>query len=241
MATSVRSYALADLPWTAVADHLRHDRRLIVPVGACDQFGPHLPVGAATRVAEAVARDLAEEFHVLRAPTFAYGVNVTTERVFPGRATLRQKTLHRALNELLADWEEQGFEEFLLLTAHGFDPHLEALATVAVTRGRVRAINVLAVDAGDLDPGPEHGGQRLTSLLLHLQPELVRLEAAVDVPLPVPRFPALRRQRIRGIPPDSPGSVGRVAGSSAQAGAMIYARILQKIRDRVFLAPDDTA
>jgi creatinine amidohydrolase len=239
MTSSVRSFALADLSWTQVAAHLERDRRLIVPVGVCDQFGPHLPIGAATRVAESLARDLAKTFHVLHAPTFPYGVNVSTDRLFAGSATLREKTLHRALNDLLADWEEQGFEEFILLTAHGFDPHLEALATVAVSSGRVRVINALAVDPGlTSGSGPEHGGRRMTSLLLHLHPDLVQMEAAVDVPLPVPRFPALRRQRIRGIPPDSPGSVGRIEGATAETGAAIYAHILEKIRDRVFHRQD---
>ena len=50
------SYLLTELPPVAVAEHVARDRRLIVPVGACDQHGPHLPLGAATIVAEALAR-----------------------------------------------------------------------------------------------------------------------------------------------------------------------------------------
>jgi creatinine amidohydrolase/Fe(II)-dependent formamide hydrolase-like protein len=241
MSSSDRSYALAELSWVDVAARLERDRRLLVPVGVCDQFGPHLPIAAATPVVESLARDLAQEFEVLYAPTFAYGVNVPTERIFAGSATLREKTLHRALNDLLADWEEQGFNEFILLTAHCYDPHLEALATVAVAEARIRVINALAIDPPDesVVAGPEHGGQKLTSLLLHLRPELVRMEAAVDVPLPVPRFPSLSRRRIRAVPVESPGSVGPVNGASAEAGALIYAHILEKIRDRVFLSPDE--
>jgi creatinine amidohydrolase len=241
MSSSIPSFALADLSWVAVSEYLERERRLIVPIGVCDQFGPHLPIGAATIVGEELSRALAEEFQVLYAPTFAYGVNVPAVRMFAGSATLREKTLHRALNDLLADWEEQGFSEFILLTAHCFDPHLESLATVAVTNARIRVINALAIDPPDesIVAGPEHGGQKLTSLLLHLRPELVRMEDAVDVPLPTPRFPAFSRGRIRSIPQDSPGSVGPVNGASARAGAIIYAHILQKIRDRVFLAPDD--
>jgi creatinine amidohydrolase len=241
MPSSVRSYALTDRSWAEIAEHLARDARLIVPVGACDQYGPHLPVGASTVVAETLADDLSREFGVLRAPTFHYGVNRPTVRIFPGSATLREKTLHRALNDLLADWEEQGFAEFILLTAHGHDPHLEALASVAVSAARVRVINALAVDPPPevaVAGGPEHGGEILTSLLLHLRPACVALEAAVDVAPPAPGL--LRRNRLDRVPPDSPGSVGFPTRATAAAGEAIYAHILQKIREKVFLSPNDT-
>jgi creatinine amidohydrolase len=244
MAPSSRSYALTDLPWTDVADHLTRESRLIVPVGTCDQYGPHLPLGAATVVAEALAGDLSTEFGVLRAPTFPVGVNVPASRLFAGSATLREKTLHRALNDLLADWELHGFSEFILLTAHSFDAHLESLATVTVSTARIRVINAMAIEPPEelgLQSGTEHGGEILTSLLLHLRPELVRIESATDVAPPRPRFPAISRNRLKRIPDDSPGSVGWPSRASKDAGERIYAQVLQKIRDRVFLSPDDTA
>jgi creatinine amidohydrolase len=248
MASSKHSYALTDLSWPQIADHLTRESRLIVPVGACDQYGPHLPVGAPTVVAEALAQDLAAEFGVLRAPTFPYGVNLPAGRLFAGSATLREKTLHRALNDLLADWEENGFTEFIMITAHAFDPHLESLASVTVSQARVRVINALAIDALAIDAPRgsvassklEHGGELLTSLLLHLRPHLVRLESAVDIAPPEPRFPSLSRPRLTRVPDESPGSVGWPSRASRDAGERIYAHVLQKIRDRVFHSEDDT-
>ena len=40
----------------------------------------------------------------LLAPTLHYGVNLPGEETYPGGAALKPKTLHRALNELLAAW-----------------------------------------------------------------------------------------------------------------------------------------
>ena len=175
MRSSHRSYAIADLPWTEVAAHLKHDRRLILPVGACDQSGPHLPVGAGTCVAEALARDLSQEFGVLRAPTFHYGVNLPGEETYAGTAALRAKTLHRALNELLVAWAAQGFDEFICITANAHGPHAEAIATLRAP-GRARAGDRGAdVDLSTLLDGkrrPEHAGEALTSLLLHLRPDV---------------------------------------------------------------------
>jgi creatinine amidohydrolase len=240
MLTPARSYAIADLPWTDVAAHLERDRRLIVPVGACEQSGPHLPVGAGTVVAEALARDLSREFAVLLAPTLPYGVNLPGEETYPGGAALRPKTLHRALNELLAGWAAQGFQEFVAITANVHGPHAEAIATVRAAGGRVRVVEALSPDLSTFlegEAGPEHAGEVLTSLLLHLRPGCVRLDRASDFVMD----PAMRRKfvsgRLRRVPSGGGGAVGEPSLASAAKGRAIYEHILQKIRLKVFIAP----
>ena len=93
-------------------------------------------MGGDTIIVERLARDLSAEFGVLLAPTVEYGVNAETEREFAGNASLRRKTLHRMLNELVDAWEAGGVREFILLTAHENDPHLEALETVITTAAK---------------------------------------------------------------------------------------------------------
>src|SRR2546426_2495431 len=84
---------------TLVPDEVRaaleRDPRLLVPVGTCEQHGPHLPLGCDTILVERLADDLSAEFRILRAPTVEYGVNTATKRPYPGNATVRRKTLHR--------------------------------------------------------------------------------------------------------------------------------------------------
>jgi creatinine amidohydrolase len=233
-----RSHAIADLPWTAVAAHLAGDRRLIVPVGSCEQQGPHLPVGAATTVAERLADDLSREFGVLRAPTLHYGVNPKPERDYAGTAGLSGKTLHRALNELVADWACQGVRELVFITASTHDPHAEAVATVRVEGARVRVVSALSVGLAqflDGEKGPEHAGEALTSLLLHLRPAVVRMDRARDF-LPEPGD-ACMGGRERRLPAGSPGSVGQPTLADAEKGREMYEHILQKIRNKVFIAP----
>lgn len=219
-----------------VRAHLAHDSRLIVPVGACDQYGPHLPLGAATVVAERVAAELSREFRVLRAPALAYGVNVDTERPYPGAASLREKTLHRALNDLLASWEDDGITEFLLLTAHSSDAHVEAIATVSGTGARVRVLDLLDIDFSAFLRGerqPQHAGEVMTSLMLYLCPDKVNLDEAQDFP------PARLRQRRTGrvdrIPADSLGAVGYPSYATAETGERIFRDIVRRIRERVFI------
>lgn len=242
MPNALRSFALTDLAWPEVAAYVQRDPRLILAVGTCDQHGPHLPISATTVIAEALARDLSDEFGVLRAPTFTYGVNVAAERSFPGAASLQLKTLHRALNELLGAWEEQGFREFVLLTAHPYDQQVEALATVSVVEARVRVVNALGVQLGELAESggaPEHGGEVQTSLLLFLRPDLVQMREARDTP---PQ-PLSALERVRGdlapLPADGPGSLGRPTLATPERGQRIYEYILHRIRQKIFLAPDE--
>jgi creatinine amidohydrolase len=239
MSNPGQSLLLTDLSWVQVQSHLASDSRLIVPIGACDQNGPHLPIGAGTVVAEEVARALSESFGVLRAPAVPYGVNLASERKFAGTASLREKTLHRLVNDLLASWEDHGFTEFVLITAQNHDPHVEAIATVTGTSARVRVLDVLDIDFSELIRGqrvPQHAGEVLTSLMLHLRPELVNLERIEDYP--PDRLPRNQQGRVVEIPALSLGTVGYPSLASAETGERIFRYVTDRIRDKVFLEAD---
>jgi creatinine amidohydrolase len=198
-----------------------------------------MPLGCDTLIVERIADDLSAEFGVLRAPTLEYGVNVATEREFPGNASLRRKTLHRALNDLLDSWESTGFREFILLTAHEHDPHLEALSTVVTSGARVRVVDIFQVDFSDLLEGqtePMHGDEVDTSLLLYLAPKLVAQDLAEDYMMSRDELRRYRRGWLR-VPKGSPGSIGRPRLASAAKGMAIYQRIRSRIAERVFVAP----
>ena len=196
-------------------------------------------MGCATIIAEALADDLSSTFGVLRAPTIEYGVNVKTERRAPGNATMRKKTLHRMLNDLLASWESSGFREFILITAHDHDPHQEALATVLTRVARVRVVDIYAIRIDDLLEGQKehmHGGEVDTSMLLYLAPQLVRMDWAQDFMVSRESLRRYRRGALR-VPQESAGSIGRPTLATAAKGRAIYERIRQRISERVFLAP----
>jgi creatinine amidohydrolase len=238
-AAAPRPHRLKELPPPAVAALLAADPRLIIPVGTCEQHGPHLPFGCDTIIVERLADDLSARFGVLRAPAVEYGVNTPLERDIPGNAAMRKKTLHRMLNDLLGAWEAGGVREFILLTAHRYDPHQEALATVITARARVRVVDVFAVDVADLLDGqvePMHGDEVDTSLLLHLAPELVDMAAAQDYMVSREALRRFWRGRM-AFPAGSPGSVGHARMASPEKGQRIYERILDRVSDRVLGEP----
>lgn len=220
-----------------VRAHLERDPRLIVPVGTTEQHGPHLPLGCDTIIVERLANDLSAEFQILRAPTIEYGVNAATRHPYPGSAGLRRKTLHRVLNDLVGAWEAGGVRHVIILTAHGQDPHQEALSTLRTRRATVRTVDIFAVPYPRPDGSrdlPVHGGELDTSLLLFLDGELVVQARARDF---VPSRRTIQRYHrgARGaIPGDSPGSLGRPSLASAQEGERLYHFIYERVATRVF-------
>src|SRR5690606_28000803 len=130
-------------------------------------------------------------------------------RRFHGTMGLRQKTLHALLNDVLGCLDDDGFDEFILITVHDYDSHVEAMATVTGSDARIRAIELLNIDVSAFlsgAPSPDHGGELLTSLMLHLYPDRVQMENAVDY-IPTDRVVSTLRRTPR-IPDASPGVLG---------------------------------
>jgi len=219
---------------------LERDARLLVPVGTCEQHGPHLPLGCDTIIVECLADDLSGALEILRAPTIEYGVNTSTERPFPGNASVRRKTLHRWMNDLLGSWEQAGVDTFIILTAHGYDPHQEALSTLRTHQARIFTVDVFDLDFSGLledGDGPMHGSELDTSLLLYLAPELVHMERAQDFLLPERQLTRYQRTRLGALPKGSPGSLGRPSLATREKGERLYKMIRERIATRVLGAP----
>ncbi len=239
---SKRPLLLAELSWPEVAEYLERDRRLIIPIGTCEQHGRHLPLGTDSLIAERLAHDLSAEFGVLVAPTVAYGVNVATEQAYAGTASIRRKTLHRTLNDLLAAWEGHGFDEFVLITAHFHDPHLDAVTTVVTEHARARVIDIQSVKISQFlekQTQAEHAGEAETSLMLFLAPDLVRNDDIHDYLLDAKQLRRYLRGRMPRPPAGCEGAIGHPSAATAEKGEKIYQHILDKIRVKIFLEDEE--
>lgn len=228
----IRSWCLDRLPWPEVGRRLARDPRLILPVGALIQHGPHLPLGTNTFIVDKVAGQVSEQCGVLRAPTYDYGVWSRGRESHAGASGVRRKTLHRALNELLAGWEDQGIQEFLILTAHQQEPHLDALLMAMTSTAATIVVNLFAIDASDLleaSPLSEHGGELETSLMLHLAPELVRLDQAADVEADPDTYRKYAQGRVATPPPGSRGTLGFPSRATPQKGEAVFNRYVQAL------------
>lgn len=228
---------LGDLSWTAAVEWFRRDPGLLFPIGSCVQHGPHLPLATDSIVISRLADAVGARYGVLIAPLLPLGVASRVEREYGGTTAIARKTLHSILNDVIATWEEQGVEEVTLLTANGFAPHVHAMATVVAERARVRSVDLHAIDLSRFLAHPhaaEHAGEMETSLMLYLEPGLVRKEAIRDHWYSAEQVERLRTGEEPIPPHGSEGVVGHPSLASAEKGEAIFEYLVARIGDRLF-------
>jgi creatinine amidohydrolase len=162
------------------------------------------------------------------------------KEAYAGEAGLRRKTLHRAVNELLAGWEDHGIQEFVLLTAVQHEPHIDALLMAMTSSATTTVVNLLSIDTSDLlnaSPRSEHAGELETSLLLYLAPDLVRTAQAADVPANAGIYRRYAHGRVATPPPGSRGTLGFPSRASAEKGEAVFIRYVETLSEVLFREP----
>ncbi len=192
--TEERPVLLGEKSWPEVAELVEQIDLVVLPVGAVEQHGPHLPLLVDAIQVEAVAHEASRRCGVPVAPTFVYSSSQGHSPLFPGTMALTPGTTVTALAEL-CDWlVSAGFRKLFLLNGHvgNVGPIWNA---VDVAQARLpREVSLHGMSWWDLTPElwklvtsdcPEadwlfHANWGETSLMLHLRPDLVRMDRAVD-------------------------------------------------------------
>jgi creatinine amidohydrolase len=193
---------------------------LVVPLGATEQHGPHLPLSTDTDIACALAGlAAAARDDVVVAPALPYGAS-GEHAGFAGTLSIGQAALELVVVELVRS-ASQSFRRVLLLSAHG--GNAEPLT---------RAVRLLRAEDRDVRAwsprwrGDAHAGRTETSVQLHLgaRLHLDRAQAGALAPL-AELLPELRRTGVLGVSPN--GVLGDPTGASPEEGG----RLLQAAAD----------
>lgn len=249
--------ALGDLTSKAVAA-LDAGRTLVVlPIGAVEQHGPHLPVLTDAIIAEAVVEHALglrpADGCVFTLPVQTYGKS-NEHAGFAGTFSLSATTLGRIVSEIAEGLRASGLRRLLIVNGHGGNaPVLDAAARDV--REQFGIVCVVAhpfrFDVSDHLSGEErglgiHAGEAETSLLLVLAPELVRADDSI-AELP-PDGTSLRRLPLGGPATaawltrdvSTSGTIGDPTRASAEKGRAILdtaARILVQVIDETLALP----
>lgn len=162
----------------------------VLPLGATEQHGPHLPVGTDTTLAEAViarsANRLRHDLDVLVLPSQAVGLS--PEHIdFPGTLSLSAKTVLRLWTEIGISVARSGLKKMVLFNGHGGnvaamdivarDLRAEHGLWVAHTSWFALADQAAQITPDELRHGI-HGGLVETSVMLALTPNSVNMDRA---------------------------------------------------------------
>ena len=210
---------------------------VIVPVGALEAHGPHLPLGADQIQAEETALALADRVDGLVAPTIPYG-SAPGARRFPGTVSLSMQQLETHVEGVLGELARSGVHRILVLSGHGERGHMAALREAAEHAMRVDPHLKVVVLCdyefvyelrGKESPASDgHAGLLETSRLLALVPQMVGSARPVVEYRHSPFVPG---------PPtavDWPESViGDTRTASAELGRRVQAHVLDRLTETV--------
>lgn len=196
----------------------------VLPVGATEQHGPHLATGTDTLLAEKVAIAAASGTGDVVLPSLSYGCSLGHTTQWPGTLSLTPATMMAVVVEIARWVHASGFRKLVLVNGHATNgpPCQSALLQV---RHELPDLRPRFVSLFDLSPeiaarysddAPDfHANEAETSLVLHLAPESVEFDVAVDEPdRSVGRvlqyaMPAVTRSGVVGTPSRATESRGR--------------------------------
>ncbi len=183
---------LHECTWTEARERLRTAHVAILPFGANEAQGPHLPMAADAVIAGEMALRGAAELRrrgveALVLPTVPYGVSYASWP-FPGTIVISPATLHLLTADIGRNLARHGLRYLLLASAHLEPSQLEALAAAAWTLELETPLNVAVLDireprwaerlSEEFRRGARHGGSYGTSLVWAARPDLVRVDEA---------------------------------------------------------------
>lgn len=236
---------LENLAWPEIAE-LREKMGglLLLPLGATEQHGPHLPIAMDTLLAEAVCHAVSENCRVPVMSALRYTVSQGHTAKWPGTFSLRHETFIAAIRDITSWAVATGWKRLLLVNAHFGN---DAPARVAVDQLRLAYLGKLQIglinvfqltdaiwaeytqDAADL-----HANQAETSLMLHLYPELVHLDRLSNSDDPdrttdtVFSYPVAQTS-LNGV-------TGCPSRATAAEGAALFAKMVSALEAKVMRA-----
>lgn len=174
---SLRSIWLHELRWPEVKSYLETSDVALVPIGATEQHGLHLPLSVDTGWATAASALAAAKANVLVAPPLPYGWS-PHHMGYPGTVTLAADTLRLVATDIAISLIHHGFRRIIFVNGNRI-ANLPPLEIAAVQIKNLTGAYVGIADAGLIaktevaamcsasDGGLEHAGEAETAFALH--------------------------------------------------------------------------
>jgi mycofactocin precursor peptide peptidase len=227
---------LGDATWPEVDTIARRDDPgvapapiVLIPVGSTEQHGPHLPIATDTIIAEELAgRAVHRTDGLMIGPTIAVSAS-GEHQGFAGTLSIGVEVTVAMIIELVrsAEWAAG----VVLVNGHGgnHEAITRAVETLTAERRPVLAWSPTWPQRRDGGPADLHAGRIETSMMLAIDPGLVRLERAVAGP--DASIDELREWGVRSVSPT--GVLGDPDGASGGEGERFIAAFVDDLAHRI--------
>jgi len=187
-----QDYMWETLKWPEITERLKIVDTAILPCGAIEQHGPHLPVDVDYYDAFYLAKKVAEACQEPRPfviPPIAYGVSYHHSE-FKGTICVSNNALSALVYDIGMSLAHNGIKKLVILNGHGDNKPTLEYAAQMINRDSKIFVCVETGETSDVDlydliqtHNDIHAGEIETSTSLALRPELVDMDKAVDATL----------------------------------------------------------
>lgn len=217
----------------------------LLPTGATEPHGPHLPLDTDVTIALEQSRRAAAKLEALGVPALVlpplpYAITNWTQG-FPGRLSLRSGTFFALIEDLLSALEHEGIRQLMVVNAHLEPENVRTLRNALLDRAERHPDRVQALFAdvtrrkfaerlgAEFQSGDCHAGSYETSLVLAAEPQSVRAHAA----LPKVRIDLIEKARSGVSTFREAGAEAAYCGDPAAASAEEGRALFEVLSDEV--------
>jgi creatinine amidohydrolase len=192
---AVTTFRYDELTWPEMREVIARQPVVLLPFGAVEDHGPHLPLNTDNIIVERLCLEAARcaPGEMLVMPLVAYGLD-EHHMDFPGTISVGMQTLLAYVADVAGSAARHGFTHLLIVNGHGSNRSVADLAArhVVLETGIVCGAMSpnAAVDPTLAEPtlselrrsgsgGVAHAGEYETAMMLHLRPDLVQMDRAV--------------------------------------------------------------
>jgi len=207
----------------------------LLPVGAIEQHGRHLPCVTDTLFVDAFCEAASERTGVPLAPTLRVSSSHAHSTTWPGTFSYPPRFFIEMVVETARWVHAAGFRKLMIVNAHGGNPAPLRVAVDEIRRSKTLQVGTVdwfgltppIAEAVTRDADDWHANRAETSLMLHLAPDLVDADAVLDDP---DRTDGL----VFSYPVDQTsvdGLTGRPSEGTAAEGAALFSEVVDALVD----------
>ncbi len=216
---------LNDLSWDEVEEYLERRSDIMLPFGSVEEHGYHLPLSTDGDIVLAICEGVRNATGILVAPVVWYGVSNTT-KAYTGTTMVEPDTLKAYTQDILTALLNSGLKKVYMTSGHYSNSHVDAIKDGAGESGiETEFLDFSKIDVSDiLETKPFHACEAETSLMLHLHPEKVKMERAVDEEVEI---------KDDHLVPTKSGVFGQPSRASAEKGKLLLERIVAELSSAI--------